>query len=61
MKKKSLTASVLLLFFMLSLPLYAAQQPDSLSIKIGQMLLIGFRGSTIGSASAIEADITERI
>jgi len=60
MKKKSLTASVLLLFFMLSLPLYAAQQPDSLSIKIGQMLLIGFRGSTIGSASAIEADITER-
>ena len=60
MKITLLSASVVLLFFMLSIPLYAAQPPDSLSIKIGQMLLIGFRGTSIGSAPEIAADITER-
>ncbi|MEI8186729.1 MAG: glycoside hydrolase family 3 N-terminal domain-containing protein [Chlorobiaceae bacterium] len=58
MNIKSLTAAACLFFCIFSLPAYAGQQPDSLSIKIGQMLMIGFRGMSIGSAPEIAADIT---
>ncbi len=57
--KKSLVAAALLLFFcLLDAPCFGAVQPDSLSIKIGQMLMIGFRGLTV--APEIAADITQR-
>ena len=61
MKYKSLAAETLLLLLMMfSLPVYAAQQPDSLSLKIGQMLMIGFRGERVDSAPEIADDIKQR-
>jgi beta-N-acetylhexosaminidase len=60
MKKTSLAATTLLLLFVCSMPAYGATQPDSISIKIGQMLMIGFRGTTIAEAPQITADIRER-
>jgi beta-N-acetylhexosaminidase len=57
--KKSLVAAALLLFFcLLDAPCFGAVKPDSLSIKIGQMLMIGFRGLTV--APEVAADITQR-
>lgn len=44
MIKKTLVAALLLLLQLAPLPAGAAQQPDSLAVKIGQMLMIGFRG-----------------
>ncbi len=60
--KQRLTAFFCLLFCCLglSLPLLAGEQPDSLSIKIGQMLMIGFRGTSVAEAPSIVADIKER-
>ena len=60
MMNTSLIAAGLLFFLSFSLPASAAQQPDSLSIKIGQMLMIGFRGMSVESAPEIAADITQR-
>jgi beta-N-acetylhexosaminidase len=60
MKKILLPTVALLFFFIFSLPAFAAQQPDSLSIKIGQMLMIGFRGMSVDIAPEITADITQR-
>ncbi len=60
MKKQTRTLSVLLFFLLCCMPAYAATQPDSTSIKIGQMLMIGFRGLTIADAPEIRADIRER-
>jgi beta-N-acetylhexosaminidase len=60
MKKILRPTVALLFFFFFSLPAFAAQQPDSLSIKIGQMLMIGFRGMSVDSAPGIAADITQR-
>jgi len=57
---KSLTTAGLLFFFIFSRPAVAAQQSDSLSVKIGQMLMIGFRGTTLDDAPEIAADITKR-
>jgi len=57
---KSLTTAGLLFFFIFSRPAVAAQQSDSLSVKIGQMLMIGFRGTTLEDAQEIAADITKR-
>ena len=48
----------MLFFFIFSLPAFAAVQPDSLAIKTGQMLMIGFRGMSVESAPEIAADIT---
>jgi len=48
----------MMLFFIFSLPAFAAVQPDSLAIKTGQMLMIGFRGMSVESAPEIAADIT---
>ncbi|MBM3161827.1 MAG: glycoside hydrolase family 3 [Chlorobi bacterium] len=60
MTKKNLLA--LLLLFMLLWPsiLAADERPDSLSIKIGQMLMIGFRGLSASDAQGIVADIKKR-
>ena len=55
--KRILLALLLLLFFNSA---GAASAPDSLSVKIGQMLMIGFRGLDAGSEPSIEADICER-
>jgi beta-N-acetylhexosaminidase len=38
----------------------AARQPDSLAIKIGQMLMIGFRGLDAHTEPTLEADIRAR-
>ncbi len=56
----SLIAACLFLFLSFPLPAFAAQPPDSLSIKIGQMLMIGFRGISVESSPDIAADITRR-
>ena len=60
MKKIVLLAAQLLSLFVT--PAFAdnSRQPDSLSIKIGQLLMIGFRGMDAREGSAIEADIRER-
>lgn len=38
----------------------SGSRPDSLSIRIGQMLMTGFRGLDLKSAPSIEADIREQ-
>ena len=60
MQNKLLTAAALLLLSLFSIPAFAVTQPDSLSIKIGQMLMIGFRGISVSKAPEIVADINER-
>ena len=55
----------LLVFLLLFLPfcqqqLIADEQPDSLSIKIGQMLMIGFRGLSAAESPGIIEDIRRR-
>lgn len=57
MIKKTLVAALLLLLQLAPLPAGAAQQPDSLAVKIGQMLMIGFRGLSITEAPGIVVDI----
>ena len=60
MKRGALLGSVLmLLFWLMTSPSYAAE-PDSLSLKIGQMLMIGFRGLSIADAPEIAKDIAQR-
>ncbi len=60
MKKLSFAAATLLLILMIPRPLPAGERPDSLSIKIGQMLMIGFRGLRVEDSPQITADIEER-
>ena len=61
MKKQSfLSAALLLLLCLFAMPCYGLVQPDSLTIKIGQMLMIGFRGFTVEDSPEIVADIKER-
>ena len=60
MKKQWLTIATLLLLLIPAWPGYGATQSDSLSIKIGQMLMIGFRGFKLADAPEIRADIMER-
>lgn len=60
MIKKTLVAALLLLLQLAPLPAGAAQQPDSLAVKIGQMLMIGFRGLSITEAPGIAVDIRKR-
>jgi beta-N-acetylhexosaminidase len=59
MKKRIVQVLVLLFFIIPSIPGFASMQPDSLSIKVGQMLMIGFRGSSVGNAPEIAADINQ--
>ena len=57
---KTITAALLLLLCFCATPSVAATPPDSLSIKVGQMLMIGFRGLTVADAPEIAADIERR-
>jgi beta-N-acetylhexosaminidase len=52
----------LLLFFMFMIPqlVVASEKRDSLSIKIGQMIMTGFRGFTVTEAPGIIDDIRKR-
>jgi beta-N-acetylhexosaminidase len=59
MKKKSPVLAALLIIVLFSVPGYGAAKPDSLSLKIGQMLMIGFRGFSIAEAPEIQADIRD--
>jgi beta-N-acetylhexosaminidase len=58
MKTTIFVALLLLLNFTSALA--TPSTPDSLSIKIGQMLMIGFRGMDAKAGSSIAADIRER-
>ena len=60
MKKITLLAALLLSLFVTPAFADVSRQPDSLSIKIGQMLMIGFRGMEVGDGSTVAADIRER-
>jgi len=61
MKKESFALAALLLLFSILTPCgYGAVRPASLTIKIGQMLMIGFRGFTVEDSPEIVADIKER-
>jgi beta-N-acetylhexosaminidase len=57
---KSLLVALLLLLFCSPAQADSPEKPDSLSIKIGQMLMIGFRGMEAKEGSSIAADIRER-
>ncbi len=52
--------AALVLLFLFSVSGYGATKPDSLSLKIGQMLMIGFRGFSLAEAPEIAADIRQR-
>ncbi len=60
MKKKPLKTAVLLFLFMLPLAAHATGRQDSLAVKIGQMLMIGFRGFSVSDAPGIAEDIKKR-
>lgn len=60
MSMKTTLLAALLLLLSFTSALAAPSTPDSLSIKIGQMLMIGFRGMDARDGSTIEADIRER-
>ncbi len=60
MKKQLRVLAALLLFTFFCASAHAANKPDSLSVKIGQMLMIGFRGLSVAEAPQISADIRER-
>ena len=58
-RSRVLLASLLLLL-LFRMTACSATQPDSTSLKIGQMLMIGFRGFSVADAPEIRADIRER-
>jgi len=60
MKQQLRVLAAVLLFTFLCASAHAAKEPDSLSVKIGQMLMIGFRGLSVAEAPQIAADIKER-
>ncbi len=60
MIKKTLVAALLLFLQLAPPPADAAQQPDSMAVKIGQMLMIGFRGLSTTEAPGIIDDIRKR-
>ncbi|MEI7823791.1 MAG: glycoside hydrolase family 3 N-terminal domain-containing protein [Chlorobiaceae bacterium] len=60
MKKQLRVLAALLLLSLFSVKGYGATKPDSLSLKIGQMLMIGFRGFSVAEAPEIATDIRER-
>ncbi|NTW52225.1 MAG: glycoside hydrolase family 3 [Chlorobiaceae bacterium] len=57
---KKLLLALLLLLTSQAAGQAAVRLPDSLAIKIGQMLMIGFRGLDAHTEPTIEADIRER-
>jgi beta-N-acetylhexosaminidase len=60
MKKSLLTLAALISLLTFALPACASEKSDSLAVKIGQMLMIGFRGLTVADTPGIAADIKER-
>jgi len=60
MKKIFLTVAALFLLLTSSFTAFASERPDSLAIKIGQMVMIGFRGLSVAEAPDIAEDILER-
>ncbi|MBM3421836.1 MAG: glycoside hydrolase family 3 [Chlorobi bacterium] len=60
MKQLIALAALLLFAIFPGPPLQASTRTDSLSIKIGQMLMIGFRGMTVADAPEIVGDIRSR-
>ncbi|NTW68697.1 MAG: glycoside hydrolase family 3 [Chlorobiaceae bacterium] len=60
MKKILLSVATLFLLSATALPVFAAQKTDSLSVKIGQMLMIGFRGLSVADSPGIAEEIRER-
>jgi beta-N-acetylhexosaminidase len=61
MRKLLQSVALLFLLFTASLPASAADKAAvSLNVKIGQMLMIGFRGLTVADAPGIAEDIRER-
>ncbi|MEE9903938.1 MAG: glycoside hydrolase family 3 protein [Chlorobium sp.] len=60
MKPPTVLAALLLLTLFPGQTLQASARADSLSIKIGQMLMIGFRGMTVDDAPEIVGDIRSR-
>lgn len=60
MIKKTLAAALFLFMQLTSQPVDAAQRPDSMAVKIGQMLMIGFRGLSTAEAPGIVDDIRKR-
>ncbi len=59
-KNPSRVLATVLLLTLLCLPAQATKKADSLSVKIGQMLMIGFRGVSLAETPQIAADICER-
>jgi len=60
MKKIFLTVAALFLLLTSSFTAFASERPDSLAIKIGQMVMIGFRGLSVAESPDIAEDILER-
>lgn len=60
MKKILLSIATLFLLLTTAPPVFAAQKSDSLSVKIGQMLMIGFRGLSVADSPGIAEEIRER-
>lgn len=60
MKKSSHAILLLLLLQLLPAASKASARPDSLAIKIGQMIMIGFRGLDLKSAPSIEEDLRKQ-
>jgi beta-N-acetylhexosaminidase len=58
MKKSFPVVLLLLLFFTTGIA--APHQTDSLFIRIGQMIMVGFRGLEVSKGSSIEEDIRKR-
>ena len=59
-KNPSRVLAALLLLALFCLPAHATTKNDSLSVKIGQMLMIGFRGLSLAEAPQIADDIRDR-
>ncbi|MBV5319699.1 MAG: glycoside hydrolase family 3 protein [Chlorobium phaeobacteroides] len=58
MKRNRFPLSLLIMLLMLQTPAaWAAKEPDSLGIKIGQMIMTGFRGCSLAESPQIASDI----
>jgi len=59
MKQNLLTVAALFLLLTYAFPVCASERTDSLTLKIGQMLMIGFRGLSVSDSPGIAEDIRE--
>jgi beta-N-acetylhexosaminidase len=60
MKKEPLKIALLLFLFILPYTAHASVRQNSLDVKIGQMLMIGFRGFSVAEAPGIAENIKKR-